>query len=94
VEAGEPIAVAVERELEEETGIGVRCGPFLGFVERMGGGFHYVILDFVCEVPGGASPPRAGGDALDAAWVPLDRVSGLELVDGVEDFLRTHGVLG
>lgn len=94
VEAGEPLANAVERELMEETGVTVRCGPFLGFAERIAAGFHYVILDFVCEVPGGAVAPHAGGDALDAAWVPLDRVSGLELVDGVDDFLRAHGVLG
>jgi ADP-ribose pyrophosphatase YjhB (NUDIX family) len=94
VEPGETLVAALERELAEETGIEVRCGPFLGFAERIGSGFHYVILDFVVEVPGGGPPPRPGGDALDAAWIPLRRVRDLELVEGVEDFLRTHGVLG
>jgi hypothetical protein len=72
----------------------VRCGPFLGLAERIGAGFHYVILDFVVEVPDSAARARAGGDAVDAAWVRLERVPELDLVDGVEAFLRVHGVLG
>ncbi|MBV8949824.1 MAG: NUDIX domain-containing protein [Actinobacteria bacterium] len=94
VERGEKLVDAVEREVREETGIEVRCGPFLGIAERIGEDFHYVILDFVVEIRGGTSQPRPGGDALDAAWVPMRSVPGVELVEGLEGFLRTHGVLG
>jgi 8-oxo-dGTP diphosphatase len=93
VEEGETLAEAVERELEEETGIAARCGPLLGIAERLGAGYHFVILDFVVHTEAPASLPRAGGDADEAAWVPLALVPELDLVDGVEEFLRSHGVL-
>lgn len=94
VEWGETLAQAVEREVAEETGLAVRCGPFIGWVERMGRGHHYVILDFRAEVVG--DPPvilRAGDDAAEAAWVPLSEVSTVDLVDGMLSFLRTHHIL-
>lgn len=92
VEAGETLAAAVERELGEETGLEVRCGALTGWVERILPGFHYVILDFDVEVvnPG---MPVAGGDALEAAWVPLDEVTALDTVSGLVNFLKEHRVL-
>jgi 8-oxo-dGTP diphosphatase len=93
VEPGESLASAVEREMLEETGLRVACGAFLGWVERMGPGYHFVILDFTVAVPDGAAPPVAGGDAGAVAWVSLADVPAMSLVDGVEEFLRTHGVL-
>jgi hypothetical protein len=35
----------------------------------------------------------AGGDAAAVSWVPLADVPGLPLVEGMEAFLRAHGVL-
>lgn len=93
VESGETLAHAVERELLEETGLGVRCGALLGWVERMGPGYHFVILDFTVEVRGDPGTVVAGSDARAVAWVSLEEVPGLSLVEGVEDFLRSHGVL-
>jgi ADP-ribose pyrophosphatase YjhB (NUDIX family) len=93
VEPGEALATAVEREMLEETGLRVTCDAFLGWVERMGPGYHFVILDFTVTVPDDATAPVAGGDAAEVAWVPLADVPGMSLVDGVEEFLRTHGVL-
>jgi ADP-ribose pyrophosphatase YjhB (NUDIX family) len=94
VEAGESLAAAVERELAEETGLCMQCGPFLGWVERMGPGYHFVILDFLTiddsEVRG---DPVAGGDALEVAWVPVEAVTSLDLVSGLAGFLEAHGVL-
>ena len=94
VERGESLARAVERELAEETGLRVRCGDLVGIAERIGADHHFVILDFRIEVDGSAKPLRPGSDAADAAWVALSRVPELDLVAGVEDFLRAHGVLG
>jgi ADP-ribose pyrophosphatase YjhB (NUDIX family) len=82
----------VERELLEETGLEVGCGAFLGWAERQGEGFHFVILDFEVSLSGRPSP-EAGGDAVAAAWVPLSEVAGLPLVDGLQEFLAEHGVL-
>jgi hypothetical protein len=38
--------------------------------------------------------PVAGDDAAEAAWVPLDQVTDLRLVEGLAEFLHEHGVLG
>ncbi len=93
VEPGESLTVAVEREVREETGLRVRCGDLLGWAERMGAGYHFVILDFMVSVADEPGTLRAGSDAADVAWVPLSQVPAMALVDGVEGFLRAHGVL-
>ena len=93
MEPGESLASAVEREMFEETGLRVRCGPFLGWAERLGPAYHFVILDFTVAVLDECRAVTAGSDAAAAAWVPLENVSGLSLVDGLEDFLRAHLVI-
>ena len=93
VEAGESVVAAVEREVLEETGLALRCGPLLGWAERMGPGYHFVILDFTVTVPDGCPDPVAGSDATAVAWVPLEEVDALPLVAGLEEFLRAHGVI-
>jgi 8-oxo-dGTP diphosphatase len=93
VELGETLACAVERELREETGLSLRCEGLLGWAERIGPDHHYVILDFVVGVPDDCPEPVAGSDAAAVAWVPLEEVGGLALVEGVETFLRSHRVI-
>jgi 8-oxo-dGTP diphosphatase len=92
VEAGETVGEAVVRELAEETGLEGLCGPLLGWVERIDDDHHFVILDFEVEVLEPAEP-TAGGDAREAAWVPLHEVAEMDLVDGLAEFLHEHGVL-
>jgi 8-oxo-dGTP diphosphatase len=91
VERGETLAQALEREMLEETELETRCGRFVGWVERIGAEHHFVILDFEVEVTGGTLRP--GSDVSEAAWVPLEDVPSLSLVDGLELFLREHGVV-
>jgi 8-oxo-dGTP diphosphatase len=93
VEPGEALTDAVVRELREETGLRATCGDFLGWVERIGPGYHYVILDFRATVIDAPERAIAGDDAKEVAWVPLDEVAGWPLVDGLAEFLTTHGVL-
>jgi 8-oxo-dGTP diphosphatase len=92
VEQGEAVADAVERELLEETGLRGRCGELVGWAERRGEDHHFVILDFAAAVED-SRPPRAGTDAAAARWVELSDVAGLDLVEGLAEFLRVHGVL-
>jgi 8-oxo-dGTP diphosphatase len=92
VEAGETLAEAVLRELAEETGLEGVCDELVGWVERMGPDHHYVILDFAVTV---LEPrqPRAGDDAAEAEWVPLDEVAHRRLADGLAEFLHEHGIV-
>lgn len=92
VEGGETLAEAVVRELAEETGLEAMCDELVGWVERIGDSFHYVIFDFRVTVldPG---PLVAGDDAAEAAWVPLVEVVDLRLADGLAEFLHDHGIL-
>jgi len=92
VEGGETLAEAVVRELAEETGLEGVCDRFVGWVERIGPGHHFVILDFAVTVLDD-HPPEAGDDAAEAGWVPLSDVADLALVDGLAEFLHDHGVL-
>ena len=80
------------RELAEETDLEGICGQLVGWVERIDDDHHFVILDFAVTVldPG---PPKAGDDAAEAAWVRLDDVGELRLVDGLAEFLHEHGIL-
>lgn len=88
----ETLAEAVVREVAEETGLEALCGRFLGWVERMGEDYHFVILDFEASVLE-RREPAAGDDAAEAAWVPLANVCDLVLVDGLAEFLHEHGIL-
>jgi mutator protein MutT len=92
VESGETTAEAVVRELAEETGLEGVCGDLIGWVERIGPGYHFVILDFAVTVLDDR-PPTAGSDAAEAEWVPLADVAERRLVDGLAEFLHDHGVI-
>jgi 8-oxo-dGTP diphosphatase len=92
VEAGETLAEAVVRELFEETGLQGVCGDLVGWVERIGAGYHYVILDFRVVVLDDDAP-RAGDDAVEATWVPLSALGELRVVDGLLEFLADHGIV-
>jgi len=66
VEPGESDAEAVVREMAEETGLVVEPGTLVGTVRRG----PYLIADYRCAVVGGTL--RAGDDAIELAWYPLD----------------------
>jgi 8-oxo-dGTP diphosphatase len=92
VEPGETLAEAVVRELAEETGLSGVCESLVGWVERIGPGYHFVILDFAVTLVSDAEPV-AGDDAAEACWVPLSAVAELPLVEGLAEFLHDHGIL-
>jgi 8-oxo-dGTP diphosphatase len=72
LEVGENLREAVKRELAEETGVDVRVGQLIEVFDRIfldadaRPEYHYVILDYLCEVSSGTA--RAGSDASEVAW--------------------------
>jgi 8-oxo-dGTP diphosphatase len=93
VEAGETLYEAVVREVMEETALEVVVDRFVGFVERINDGYHYVILDFAVTLLDLDADPVPGDDAAEALWVPFEDLGDLRLVDGLYEFLRDHDVL-
>ena len=94
VEGGETLAEAIVREVGEETGLEAVCDALVGWVERIGDDHHHVIFDFyVTVLDGPETVPEAGGDAAEAAWVPVDGVTHLRLAEGLIEFLHDHGIV-
>jgi 8-oxo-dGTP diphosphatase len=90
VEGGETVAAAAARELREETGLEAAVGEIAGIVERIGEGFHYLIVDLWAELADDAVPVAAG-DAADARLVGLDQLPGYPLSPGLAEFLAGIG---
>jgi 8-oxo-dGTP diphosphatase len=96
VEPGETDAQAVVREVLEETGLQVTCGPLLGSVVRPGlNGAVIDIRDYLAVVTGGDL--RAGDDAAAARWATPAEAARLDaagqLTGGLLAALRSWSVL-
>lgn len=92
LEVGETLCQGAEREALEETGLVVRATELLGVFERLVPDeqkrirFHYVLVDFLCEVVSGEL--RASGDADDARWFRPNELSGLPLPEDTAAVIR------
>lgn len=85
LEPAETIAQGVAREVREETGLVVEVGALACVIERIGDDHHFVILDYVARVIGGAL--AAGSDARTARFVDEAELATLPLTDGLADVL-------
>jgi ADP-ribose pyrophosphatase YjhB (NUDIX family) len=94
VDPGETLEQAVERELAEETGLRGRAGEVVGWVERTGPDYRFLIADLWVDVPSTGGSGVAADDAAALAWVPIDEVAAYPgLVEGLAEFLTEHGVV-
>jgi ADP-ribose pyrophosphatase YjhB (NUDIX family) len=96
IEPGETDEEAVVREVREETGLDVGCGPLLGAIERPGlAGTTLLIRDYHAVVTGGQL--AAGDDAADVRWVKPEEAVELDvdgkLAAGLLTALRSWGAL-
>jgi ADP-ribose pyrophosphatase YjhB (NUDIX family) len=86
LELGETLRAGVRRELREEAGLDVRVLEMVEVFERIsrdGEGrtaYHFVLIDFLCEVMGGDA--RAADDADEIAWVERSRIGEFETTEG------------
>jgi ADP-ribose pyrophosphatase YjhB (NUDIX family) len=96
LELGETLVQGVARELAEEIGLDVNVLELIDAFERIysppprsdgapGGAvrpqYHFVILDYLCEVRGGTL--RVGSDALEFAWAREDQLVKFDLTPQV-----------
>lgn len=101
LEVGETLEQGVVRELAEETGLEVRVLELIEVFERifpappnadgMPGDaarpqYHFVILDYLCEVRGGAL--TAGSDAQEFAWASEAELPKFDLTAAVNRVLQ------
>jgi 8-oxo-dGTP diphosphatase len=91
LEIGETLVRGVERELLEETGLTVRVIELIEIFERISHAkvpeeadvpperpqYHFVIVDYLCEVVSGA--PVAGSDVTDLAFAAEDELARFNL---------------
>ena len=87
---GETRKEAAEREAREETGLEVEVGPVAWIGEAVGPGdppaWHFTLVDFWAKVRGGEL--RAGDDASDVRWVPLEEIRDYPLVPSMLSLLE------
>lgn len=86
VETGESIEDAVRREIREETGLLVELLSRFDIFERImrdaegRAEYHYVLVDYICRVVGGA--PCAGDDVSRLEWVKRPELRDYRLTEG------------
>lgn len=86
LEVGETLAEGVKREVLEETGLEVEPLAMVDVVDRIARDeagrvqFHYVLVDYLCRVTGGAA--ACASDAVGLRWAAMDEL------DEVAEFTR------
>jgi len=83
VETGETTREAVVREVHEETGLEVKPVQLLEVFERILRDddarvrYHYVLIDYLCHVAGGAA--SAGSDVTELCWAGAEELKELSV---------------
>lgn len=88
VKFGETLEEAVKREIKEETNLDIKVKDLLAVVEIIKEGFHYIILDFLCEVTGGNL--MASSDAEEAKYFRLEELEKTYTSPTTVDMLRRY----
>ena len=92
IEWGERAADAALRELVEETGVDAELTGLLDVVDGVfGDDTHYVLIDYAAKWRAGE--PRAGDDAVEAAFHPIDALGELGLWDETRRIIMMAAVL-
>lgn len=91
VELGETVAAALQREVQEETGLAVSVGPLIHYLDgiqyqEQQVRYHYVILFFRAYLIGGKL--EAASDADEAAWFHRLKLTSVPLVPGALDIIQ------
>ena len=92
LEAGEHLAEAIQREVEEETGLKVSPLTVVEIFERIMRDkegkpeYHYVLIDYLCKITGGEL--RAGDDSTKVEWVKRKDLPKLKITEGTLEVIE------
>ena len=92
VELGETLEASVRREVLEEVGLEVRVIDLVAALDRvildLEGRieYHYILLDFLCEVLAGSL--SAGTDADECRFVPIKDLGLYDMTQGTEEVIK------
>jgi len=92
VELGESLEASVRREVLEEVGLDVKVIDLVAALDRVildrDGQieYHYILLDFLCEVLGGRL--NSGSDADECRFVEMEELRHLDMTRGTEEVIR------
>ena len=92
VELGESLEAAVRREVMEEVGLEVKAIDLVAALDRVifdrNGRveYHYILLDFLCEVVGGRL--NAGTDADECRFVAMEDLGLYDMTRGTEEVIK------
>ncbi|GGH09358.1 NUDIX domain-containing protein [Silvibacterium dinghuense] len=81
LEVGETLAQGAQRETREETGLEVEPLAMVEVLDRISRDdagrvqYHYVLVDFLCQVTGGKLKP--GSDASEVRWARRNELEGV-----------------
>lgn len=89
VEFGEPLHVALAREVMEETGLEIEILGLAGWREVLpdvsGAGKHYVVMSFAARWTAGE--PVLNGECSDFAWLRPDALAPRQLTPGLQEIV-------
>lgn len=94
VEFGEPLHVALAREVMEETGLEIEILGMAGWREVLpatSGGKHFVIMSFAARWA--AMEPMLNGECSDFAWLPPDALGPRQLTPGLQEIIDSAWAL-
>lgn len=92
VELGESLEASVRREVLEEVGLEVKVIDLVAALDRVifdqDGRieYHYILLDFLCEVLAGRL--NAGTDADQCRFVPIKELCRYDMTRGTEEVIQ------
>lgn len=88
VKFGEPLIEAVQREIQEETGVVIVAQKPVYTFEVIENSLHYVVIDFTANYVTGE--PQAADDAQDAAWVSRENFRSYDINQITRTLLATQ----
>ncbi len=92
VELGESLETSVRREVLEEVGLEIKVIDLVAALDRLIFDeqgrleYHYILLDFLCEILSGN--PTAASDADECRFVPIKDLCGYDMTRGTEEVIK------